>query len=52
MRAMGPANSDEALWEVGMDLQEGADLVMVKPGIPYLDVIRRIKDAYSAPAYA
>jgi len=49
---MDPANSDEALWEVGMDLQEGADMVMVKPGLPYLDVIRRIKDAYGAPTYA
>ena len=49
---MDPANSDEALWEVGMDLQEGADMVMVKPGMPYLDVIRRIKDAYGAPTYA
>jgi porphobilinogen synthase len=49
---MDPANSDEALWEVGLDLQEGADMVMVKPGMPYLDVIRRIKDAYGAPTYA
>jgi porphobilinogen synthase len=49
---MDPANSDEALWEVGMDLQEGADMVMVKPGMPYLDVIRRIKDAYAVPTYA
>ena len=49
---MDPANSDEALWEVGMDLQEGADMIMVKPGMPYLDVIRRIKDAYGAPTYA
>ncbi|HSJ79838.1 MAG TPA: porphobilinogen synthase [Thiobacillus sp.] len=49
---MDPANSDEALWEVGMDLQEGADMVMVKPGMPYLDVIRRIKDTYGAPTYA
>ncbi|MGB9130124.1 MAG: porphobilinogen synthase [Thiobacillus sp.] len=49
---MDPANSNEALWEVGMDLQEGADMVMVKPGMPYLDVIRRIKDAYGAPTYA
>ena len=49
---MDPANGDEALWEVGMDLQEGADMVMVKPGMPYLDVIRRIKDAYAAPTYA
>jgi porphobilinogen synthase len=49
---MDPANSDEALWEVGLDLQEGADMVMVKPGMPYLDIIRRIKDAYHAPTYA
>jgi porphobilinogen synthase len=49
---MDPANSDEALWEVGLDLQEGADMVMVKPGMPYLDIIRRIKDTYHAPTYA
>jgi porphobilinogen synthase len=49
---MDPANSDEALWEVGLDLQEGADMVMVKPGMPYLDVIRRVKDTYGAPTYA
>lgn len=49
---MDPANSDEALWEVGLDLEEGADMVMVKPGLPYLDVIRRVKDAYGAPTYA
>ena len=46
---MDPANSDEALWEVGMDLEEGADMVMVKPGMPYLDIVRRIKDEYKAP---
>ncbi|OHC83126.1 MAG: delta-aminolevulinic acid dehydratase, partial [Sideroxydans sp. RIFOXYB12_FULL_59_6] len=40
---MDPANSDEALWEVGLDLQEGADMVMVKPGMPYLDIVRRVK---------
>lgn len=49
---MDPANSDEALWEVGLDLQEGADMVMVKPGMPYLDIIRRIKDKFGAPTYA
>lgn len=49
---MDPANSNEALWEVGLDLQEGADMVMIKPGMPYLDVIRRVKDAYGAPTYA
>ncbi|HYC44537.1 MAG TPA: porphobilinogen synthase, partial [Burkholderiales bacterium] len=48
---MDPANSDEALWEVGLDLEEGADMVMVKPGMPYLDVVRRVKDAYKAPTY-
>ena len=46
---MDPANSDEALWEVGLDLQEGADMVMIKPGMPYLDIIRRVKDTYQAP---
>ena len=48
---MDPANSDEALREAGLDLQEGADMVMVKPGLPYLDIIRRIKDAFKAPTY-
>ena len=48
---MDPANSDEALWEVGMDLQEGADMVMVKPGMPYLDIVRRVKDEYQAPTF-
>ncbi len=48
---MDPANSDEALWEVGLDLQEGADMVMVKPGMPYLDIVRRVKDEYKAPTY-
>jgi len=48
---MDPANSDEALWEVGMDLQEGADMVMIKPGLPYLDIVRRIKDEYKAPTF-
>jgi len=49
---MDPANSDEALWEVGLDLQEGADMVMVKPGMPYLDIVRRVKDAFKVPTYA
>ncbi len=49
---MDPANSDEALWEVGLDLQEGADMVMVKPGMPYLDIVKKVKDAYSAPTFA
>ena len=48
---MDPANSDEALREVGLDLQEGADMVMVKPGLPYLDIVRRVKDAFRAPTY-
>ncbi len=48
---MDPANSDEALWEVGMDLQEGADMVMVKPGMPYLDIVRRVKDEFKAPTF-
>jgi porphobilinogen synthase len=48
---MDPANSDEALWEVGLDLAEGADLVMVKPGLPYLDIVRRVKDEFRAPTY-
>ena len=49
---MDPANSDEALWEVGLDLEEGADMVMVKPGMPYLDIVRRVKDVYGAPTFA
>ena len=49
---MDPANGDEALWEVGLDLAEGADMVMVKPGMPYLDIIRRIKDKFKAPTIA
>ena len=49
---MDPANTDEALWEVGLDLAEGADMVMVKPGMPYLDIIRRIKDEFKVPVYA
>ena len=49
---MDPANSDEALWEVALDLDEGADMVMVKPGMPYLDVLRRVKDEFKAPTYA
>ncbi len=49
---MDPANTDEALHEVALDLREGADMVMVKPGMPYLDIIRRIKDAYGVPTFA
>ena len=48
---MNPANSDEALWEVGLDLAEGADMVMVKPGMPYLDILRRVKDEFKAPTF-
>jgi porphobilinogen synthase len=48
---MDPANSDEALWEVGLDLNEGADMVMIKPGMPYLDIVRRVKDQYKAPTF-
>ncbi|MBS3916298.1 MAG: porphobilinogen synthase [Sulfuritalea sp.] len=46
---MDPANTDEALREVGLDLAEGADMVMVKPGLPYLDIVRRVKDTYKVP---
>ena len=46
---MDPANSDEALWEVGLDLQEGADMVMVKPALPYLDIIREVRNAMNKP---
>jgi porphobilinogen synthase len=49
---MDPGNTDEALREVAMDLAEGADMVMVKPGMPYLDVVRRVKDAFSVPTFA
>lgn len=49
---MDPANSDEALREVAMDLQEGADMVMVKPGMPYLDVVRRVKETFGVPTFA
>lgn len=47
-----PANSDEALHEVALDLSEGADMVMVKPGMPYLDVVRRVKDTFGVPTFA
>ena len=49
---MDPANTDEALHEVALDIQEGADMVMVKPGLPYLDVVRRVKDEFGVPTYA
>lgn len=48
---MDPANSDEAIWEVGIDLEEGADMIMIKPGMPYLDVVRRVKDQFKAPTF-
>lgn len=48
---MDPANSDEALHEVALDLAEGADMVMVKPGMPYLDIVRRVKDEFKVPTY-
>ena len=48
---MDPANSDEALYEVALDLEEGADMVMIKPGMPYLDVVRRVKDTFGAPTF-
>jgi porphobilinogen synthase len=48
---MDPANSDEALREVALDLEEGADMVMVKPGMPYLDVVRRVKDQFQVPTF-
>ena len=49
---MDPANSDEALREVALDLDEGADMVMIKPGMPYLDIVRRVKDRFGVPTYA
>ncbi|MEW5682003.1 MAG: porphobilinogen synthase [Pseudomonadota bacterium] len=49
---MDPANSNEALHEVAMDLEEGADMVMVKPGMPYLDIVRRVKDEFGVPTFA
>ncbi len=49
---MDPANGDEALHEVALDLNEGADMVMVKPGMPYLDIVRRVKDEFGVPTYA
>ncbi|MGW8227618.1 MAG: porphobilinogen synthase, partial [Gammaproteobacteria bacterium] len=48
---MDPANGDESLWEVALDLEEGADMVMVKPGMPYLDIVRRVKDQFAVPTY-
>ncbi len=49
---MDPANSDEAIHEVAQDIAEGADMVMVKPGMPYLDIVRRVKDTFQVPTYA
>jgi porphobilinogen synthase len=49
---MDPGNSDEALREVALDIAEGADMVMVKPGMPYLDIVRRVKDEFRMPTYA
>ena len=49
---MDPANTDEALREVALDIAEGADMVMVKPGMPYLDIVRRVKDAFGVPTFA
>ncbi|WP_455221453.1 porphobilinogen synthase [Kaarinaea lacus] len=49
---MDPANTNEALWEVGLDLEEGADMVMVKPGMPYLDIVYRVKQQFGVPTYA
>jgi porphobilinogen synthase len=49
---MDPGNSDEALREVGLDIAEGADMVMVKPGMPYLDIVRRVKDEFKVPTFA
>jgi porphobilinogen synthase len=48
---MDPGNSDEALREVGLDLDEGADMIMIKPGLPYLDIVRRVKDHFGAPTF-
>jgi porphobilinogen synthase len=48
---MDPSNSDEAIWEVGMDLEEGADIIMIKPGMPYLDIVRQVKERFKAPTF-
>jgi porphobilinogen synthase len=48
---MDPANSNEALHEVGLDLAEGADMIMVKPGMPYLDIVKSVKDEFKAPTF-
>jgi porphobilinogen synthase len=48
---MDPANSDEAIREVALDIEEGADIVMIKPGLPYLDIVRRVKDTFKVPTF-
>ena len=48
---MDPSNSDEAIWEVGMDLEEGADIIMIKPGMPYLDIVRQVKERFKAATF-
>ena len=48
---MDPANSDEAIREVALDIEEGADIVMIKPGLPYLDIVRRVKDKFGVPTF-
>ncbi|MEQ9362109.1 MAG: porphobilinogen synthase, partial [Rhodospirillales bacterium] len=48
---MNPANVDEAMWEVTLDVEEGADMVMVKPGLPYLDVVRMVKEEFRMPTF-
>jgi porphobilinogen synthase len=49
---MDPANTDEALREVALDIEEGADMIMVKPGMPYLDIIQRVKENFAMPTFA
>ena len=49
---MDPGNSDEALLEVALDIAEGADMIMIKPGLPYLDIIKRVKDKFGVPTFA
>jgi len=49
---MDPANGDEAIREVALDIEEGADMVMIKPGMPYLDIVRRVKETFGVPTYA
>src|SRR5690606_30876843 len=49
---MDPANTDEALREVALDLEEGADMIMIKPGMPYLDIVHRVKETFAVPTFA